>query len=122
GDVPVCARLQGEDRTLDLGDPVDRPRRAVAAGPGPAVEADRAGQPVAGGGGEPRLPAAHAEADREDRRAPVRAQPLDGGSGVELDLLRRDGIDVRRVVELVVALGGAGGASEVVERERRVAA
>jgi hypothetical protein len=68
------------------------------------------------------MSAAHAEADGEDRVDAERAQVLDRGAHVLLDLLGRNGVDVRPAVEVVVPLLGAGGAAEVVERERRVAA
>ena len=71
------------------------------------------------------MAAAEAEADREDplaRAALGRAQPGDGGGDVGLD---RRGIGLRDVIhvrELVVALADAGGAAEVVERDRGEAA
>ena len=51
-----------------------------------------------------------------------RAEVLDGGGNIRLDLLGRHGLDVRRVLEVLVALLGARRAPEVVDRERRVAA
>ena len=53
---------------------------------------------------------------------PQRAQVLDGSGDVGLDLLRRDRLHVRPVLEVVAALLHSGRAAEVVERERRVAA
>src|SRR5207253_5385584 len=109
------------DRRLDVRRELLGPGRAVGGEAGPAVEADRAREAVAGGGREPGLPPAQAEADREDRVDATRAQRLDGGADVELDLLRRERVDVPPVLEPVTALLGAGGPPEVVERQRRVA-
>ena len=52
-----------------------------------------------GRGGEPGLAAAHAEADGEDRLDVERAQVSGSGRNVRLDLLRRDRLDVRPVLE-----------------------
>ena len=46
---------------------------------------------------------------------------LDRRGDVGLDLLRRDRLDVRPVLEVLAALLDAGRAPEVVERERQVA-
>ncbi len=101
--------------------PLGRAGNAVPLG-GHPVEADRPGEPVPGGGGEPRVAAAEAEADGEDRRAAGRAQVRDRRGDVRLDAVRRRLHDVLHVVEVVVALRHPGGAAEVVERDRRVAA
>ncbi len=121
-DVRVVAGLEREDRRHHLAGALRRAGRAVGALSRPAVEADRAGEPVTSRRGQPRVAAAHAEADREDRRAALRAQPGDARRDVRLNLGRRDDADVLHVVEVVVALRDAGGAPEVVERDGRVAA
>src|SRR4249920_3773054 len=87
GDVLVRTGLQGENRPLQLRRSVER-AGPVAAGGQAAVEADGAGEIVAAGGGEPRVTAAEAEADRVDRFGAVVAEPADGGGDVELDRRR----------------------------------
>ena len=75
--------------------------------------------------GEPRVAAAEAEADREDRRAATArrgAEVLDRGADVLLDAVGRRLRDVIHVREVVVALGDAGGAPEVVEGDGGIAA
>ena len=67
-DVRVLAGLQCEHGRLNPRRRLDRPGLAVALA-GRAVEADGAREPVAARGGEPRLPPAEAEADREDALA-----------------------------------------------------
>ena len=123
-DVLVGARLQGEDRRLELRRPLRRPRRAVPLARG-AVEADRPGEAVPARRREPGVAAAEAEADREHGLAAAavgRAQVLDGGADVLLDPLRRRLRHVLHVRELVVALADARRAAEVVERDGGVAA
>ena len=41
GDVLICARLEREDRRLELGGALRRARRSVSAFAGPSVETDR---------------------------------------------------------------------------------
>ncbi len=82
------------------------------------VEADRAGETVPGSGGDPRRAAAEAEADREDRRDAARAKLLDRRAGVRLDAVVGRLLDVRHVLPVGVPLRHAGGAAEVVERDR----
>src|SRR5262245_55246105 len=65
GDVRVVTRLEGEDRRLELVGSLRRPGLAVPQ-PRHAVEAHGAGEAVPARGGQPRVPAAEAEADRED--------------------------------------------------------
>ena len=77
---------------------------------------------MAGRRGEPRVAAAEAEADREDGRAAEPAQVRDRRGDVRLDELRLRLGDVRHVLEVVAALGDAGRAAEVVDRDRREAA
>src|SRR5947207_6286035 len=120
GDVLVGPGLQREDRRVDLSGPLGRPR-AVALG-GHAVEADRAGEAVAARCREPGLSPAHAETDREDGAAAELPQAPDRGPDIGLNALRRRLSHVLRVVEVLATLVGAGGPTEVVERERRVTA
>ena len=117
----VVARLQREDRALDLGDALDD-ARAAALARRRAVEADRAGEAVARCCGHPRRAAAEAEADAEDRRHAEVAQLLDRRARVGLHAVVGRLLDVRHVLEVVVALRHAGGAAEVVERDRGVPA
>ena len=72
--------------------------------------------------GDPRRAAAEAEADREDRRRAAGAQLVDRRTRIRLDALVGRLLDVRHVLPLGVALRGTGSASEVVERDREVAA
>src|SRR5581483_11573361 len=120
GDVLVGARLEREDRALHPVDALDR-AGAGAAAAGDAVEADRAREAVAGGGREPGVVAAEAEADGEDGAGAAAPQLGDAGGHVGLDPLLGGLLDVGRVVPAVGALVDAGGAPEVVERDRRVA-
>jgi hypothetical protein len=123
-DVRVVSGLEGEDRRLELGGPLRRPRSAVPLD-GRPVEADRPGETVPTRRCEPGVPAAEAEADGEDDLAAAArggAEVLDGSADVPLDPLRRRLRDVIRVREVVVALRDAGRAPEVVERERSEAA
>ena len=62
---PIRPRIGASQLAGALG----RPGRAVLARPGPAVEADRAREAVPGRRREPRVAAAEAEADGEDRRS-----------------------------------------------------
>jgi hypothetical protein len=121
GDVLVRARLQREDRAFDGGGARDDARPAPLARRR-AVEADGAGEAVTGRRRNPRGAAAEAEADGEDRRDADLAQTLDGRARVGPDVVVREPLDVRRVVEVVVALPGTGGAAEVVDRDRRIPA
>ena len=68
------------------------------------------------------MPAAHAEADREDRLAAWGTQSSDRRGDVGLHALGRGLLHVRHVLEVVAALLGAGRAPEVVEGDRCVAA
>ena len=123
-DVGVGARLEREDRRLELRRPLRRPRLPVSLTRG-AVEADRAGEPVPARRREPRIATAEAEADREHGRtgAAVRgAQVLDGRPHVLLDPVGCRLRHVLHVRELVVALVDARGATEVVESNRGIAA
>src|SRR5207244_12929658 len=104
GDVAVGARREREDRAVDLVDAIDRTRRAVASSARAPVEADRGGEAVSGRGCEPRLTAAHAEADGEDRRAAESAQVSHGTARIELDLFSGHRIDMRHVLEVVALL------------------
>src|SRR5439155_5337530 len=81
------------------------------------VEADGAAQPVTGRGCKPRVAAAEAEADGEDRPAVQPLQVLHGGANVGLDQIRLRRLDVRHVLELVVTPSDAGGAPEIVDRD-----
>ena len=67
-DVLVGAGLERKDRSLQLSGALDRPRCPVAPFARPAVETDRACEPVTARRREPGVPAAEAEAEREDRR------------------------------------------------------
>ena len=116
----ASARLQSQHRRFELAGALDRARTAVALA-GDAVEADRAGQPVAAGGREPRVMPAEAEAHREDGSAALAAEPLDCRAHVGLDPLRGRLLDVLHVLEVVVPLPHARRAAEVVDRDRRVA-
>src|SRR5579884_3610259 len=109
----VGAGLQGEDRRLEPGHELEHAAR-------PSVEADRAGESVAPGGRGPRVAAAEAEADRDDRLAALLAQVPDAGGDVRLDPLRRRLLHVAHEIPLVGTLADAGGAAEVVEGERGV--
>src|SRR4029077_2692281 len=95
---------------------LDRPRCPVAPLTRPAVETDRACKPVTGRRCEPGVPAAEAEAEREDRRRSLRAQVFDGGADVGLHALGRGLADVLHVIPVVVTLRNSGGATEVIER------
>src|SRR5207244_9202358 len=108
----VGAAHQRQDRRGDVGEALDAS--------GPAVEADRTREAVTGGGGVPRVRAAEAEADGEDRAAALLAQEVDGGADVGLDASLRRLLDVLAVREVLPALGDAGGAAEVVDRDRAV--
>jgi hypothetical protein len=70
----------------------------------------------------PRAAAAEAEADGEDRAAAELAEIADAGCDVGLHLLVRQLLHERHVVPVVGPLVDAGGAAEVVERDRGVAA
>src|SRR5262245_38604947 len=121
-DVLVGPRLKRQERRLDGRSELRGARLAVGRLARAAVEPDRAGEAVTGRRGEPRVSAAHAEADGEDSLDAERAQVLDRRTHVLLDLLGRNGLDVRLPVEVVAPFLRAGGAAEVVERDRRVAA
>src|SRR5262245_25368121 len=82
GDVLVGARLQREDRRLELAGALGRVGRAP-------VEADGACEPVLLRGGEPRLAAAEAEPDRENPFRAVLAQIRDTRGDIGLDGRRR---------------------------------
>lgn len=71
---------------------------------------------------EPRLAPAHAETDGEDGRGAAVAQRFYPGGHVGLDALRRRERDVLHVFELVVPLGDARRATEVVDGNCRVTA
>src|SRR4051812_40133829 len=107
-DVLIVSGLQRQDRCLQLRGSSRRIRRA-------AVEPDRACQAVLVSGGEPGVAATKAEADREDRLRAALAQVSHGSSDIRLHALRRRLLDVRHVLELVVALLGSRGTAEVVE-------
>src|SRR5438552_3071359 len=109
----VRASLEREDRSLHPRHLLER--RAP-------VETDGAGEPVAGGGREPRVPPAEAEADGEDRGGAVLPQVRDAGGDVGLHALGRRLLAVRPVVEVLAALLGARGAAVEVECDRGVAA
>ena len=84
------------------------------------VEPDDAGQPEAQGPGQERHPAAHAEADREDRGrrraiAVLGPQGRDTRPDVRGDPAPRRRADVGRVVEVLAAPGVARGPAEVVD-------
>ena len=99
--------------------PLGRPGLRRPRPPGPAVEADRAGEPVTARRGQPRVAAAEAEADREDRLAAGLAQPRDAGGDVGLDARRRRLL--RRAAMYSNSssrFADAGGAAEVVDRDR----
>ena len=116
---PACsARIGAAISSASCG----RPGLAVALAR-PAVEADRAGEAVAGGGREPRVAAAEAEADGEDRRRrrPRAAARRRRATSAWMPSWVVCG-DVLRVREVVVALADAGRAAEVVDRDRRVPA
>ena len=116
GDVLVGARLERKNRSLQLCGSLDRPRCPVPPFTRPAVETDRACKPVAGRRSEPGVPAAEAEAEREDRRCSLGAEVFDGGADVGLHALGRGLADVLHVAPVVVTLRHSGGATEVVER------
>jgi hypothetical protein len=92
-DVLVGARLEREDRRLQLGRALGRPWGAVAFARIP-VEADRTGKAVSRGRGQPGVTAAEAEADGEDRPG-ARPEALDGGADIGLDSFLRRLRDVR---------------------------
>src|SRR4029453_1265983 len=87
-----------------------------------SVEADRALQSVTSRGSEPRVPAAEAEADCEDRADPLVAQPLHAGAHVGLDSFRGRLGAMRRVVEVVPALADTRRAPVEVDGDSRKAA
>src|SRR5438093_138156 len=97
--ILIGARLERENRRLQLRCALGRPRDAVPFG-GHPVEADCTGEPVPRRGREPSVAAAEAEADGEDR-ACARAKPLDGCADVRLDSLGSGLLDVLRVLEVV---------------------
>ena len=83
-----------------------------------AVEADRAREAVSGGGLQPAVAAAEAEADGEDGAlSVVRAQHGDRGGRVGGDAFGRRRADMRPEVELGVAFAVARRAAEVVDRD-----
>ena len=84
GDVRVVAGLQREDRRVELGGALRRPGHAAALG-GHPVEADRAGEAVASGRGEPGVAAAEAEPDGEDGGRAAVAQIRDRRRDVRLN-------------------------------------
>src|SRR5262249_55809908 len=96
-DALVGARLQGENRRLDLRGAGDGARPAALARRAP-VEADRPGQAVPGGRGNPRSPAAEAEPDGEDRGQAEVAQVPDGRARVGLHPVVGRLVDVRAVL------------------------
>ena len=116
-DRVVLAGHQRQQRRLDLARPLGRRRAAPLRTPGHPVEADGAREPVAVGGGQPRVAAAEAEADASTRSAPCAAQVRDRGGDVGPDALRRRLRDVLGVLEVVAALVGARRAAEVVDRD-----
>ena len=124
-DVGVVPRLQRRGSApRSPGSAASGPARRCAR-PGAAVEADRAREAVARGRGEPRVTAAEAEADDEDRRARaalLAAEELDRRPCVRLDAVGRRLRDVIHVREVVVALRDARGAAEIVDRDGRVTA
>src|SRR4029077_4298122 len=69
----VGAALEREDRRFELCHELDHPAW-------PAIEADGAGEPVAGRGARPRAAAAEAEADRDDRAAAELPQVADAST------------------------------------------
>ncbi len=77
---------------------------------------------MTGRGSEPRVAAAEAEADGEDRLAAGASQVRDARCDVRLDAAGVVCCDVRHVLELVVALRDSRRAAEVVEGDRRVSA
>src|SRR4051812_20112017 len=83
-----------------------------------AVEADRTGEAVARGGGDPRRATAVAEPDGEDLRAALLPETLDRRAHVGLNAFVGRQLDVRQPIELLTALLHSGRASEVVECER----
>jgi hypothetical protein len=115
GDGLVGPALQSQDRRLELRHELDHPAR-------PAVEADRAGQPVAPRGRRPRAAAAVTEPDRENRAAAEGPQVADAGAHVGLNLFVCELLHERHVVPVVRPLVDAGRAAEVVEGDRSVAA
>src|SRR3954470_2836909 len=98
---------------------VERPARALA--PGRAVEADDAGQTMVARALHERLGAAEAEADGHDRGRTGSFEALHRGVHVGRHGVRGRLLDVRRIVEVLAARAEAGGAAEVVERDRAVA-
>src|SRR4051794_40653249 len=122
-DALVGAAEQAEHGAADLRDLVEHRWHAEAPAREPAVEADDAVEHELGTHPrQERLRAAEAEADRDEAR---RARPLHGGGlrrvRVGLDLRGPRLLDVRHVLEVLVALARAGGAPEVVDRDRVVA-
>src|SRR5205807_6448216 len=115
----IVARLEREDRRVDLACALRGPRVPVSSLTGPPVEPDRTGKAVAARGRQPRVAAAEAEADREDRAAALRAEMVDRSADIGLDPLRCGLLDVGHVLEVLAALGRAGSAAEVVERDGR---
>ena len=109
----VGAAHQRQDRRGDV-------REALDAAGAP-VEADRAREAVARRGGVPRVRAAEAEADGEDRAAALVAQEVDGGADVGLDARLCRLLDVLAVGKVLPALCDARGAAEVIDRDRAVA-
>ena len=110
--APPCRARIG---ALEARHEVDHPAR-------PPVEADGAREPVPPGGRRPGAAAAETEADREDRRAAEVAEVADARADVGLHLLVRELLHERHVVPVVRPLVDAGGAAEIVEGDRGVAA
>src|SRR3954470_17369143 len=113
GDVLVGAGLQCEDRRLDLRCPLDEagpPPRARGA----AVEADPPGEPVSGRRRDPGRAPAEAEAGRGDGGAAAPAPVPDRRTRAVLHAVVGRLVDVRHVLEVIVALRGARGPAEVV--------
>jgi hypothetical protein len=99
-DVRVVARLEREDRRLELGRPLRRAGRAVPLD-GRAVEADRARETVAAGRREPGVSSAEAEADGEDDVTAIRTSYLRGAAGYFLvvDVTRAETLEVARSIQ-----------------------
>ena len=109
-------------RHADLAGALERPGHPEARAGEHSVEADHRGEASHVGAGQERLEAAQAEADGRHRaRSGALAQRFDRGGGVLLHLGDLQLLDVRHVLELLVARTEPGGAAEVVDRDRGVA-
>src|SRR5438067_1486298 len=101
---------------------LSRPSRPARPSPTSAKPASRASETALVGSGEPRLPAAEAEPDGEDRLRTVLAQVCDARGDVGLHRRRCRLFDMRPVLEVLPALRRTGRPAEVVERDGGVAA